>query len=87
MIQITDNAAKAIQQSLMDEGKNPEQDYLRVAVQGGGCSGMTYKLDFTNDLAEGDEVYTHEGIKVVVDHKSMLFLHGLTLDFTSGLNG
>lgn len=89
MINITDNAAKAIVTTMREEGRDPSEQYMRVAVQGGGCSGLSYKLEFSDDLAEGDEVFAHEGegIKVAVDIKSMLFVHGLTLDFTSGLNG
>jgi iron-sulfur cluster assembly protein len=89
MINITDNAAKAIVGTMQEEGRDPGRQYMRVAVQGGGCSGLSYKLEFSDQLSEGDEVFAHEatGIKVAVDKKSMLFLHGLTLDFTSGLNG
>jgi iron-sulfur cluster assembly protein len=87
MIHITDNAARAILANMESEGRDPGKDYLRVAIQGGGCSGLTYKLGWEDTLQEGDEVFTHEGVKVLVDQKSLLFLHGLTLDFTSGLNG
>lgn len=89
MVHITDNAAKAILSNLAEEKRDPATNYLRVAVQGGGCSGLSYKLAFEDSLREGDEVFTHEGegVKIVVDNKSLLFLHGLTLDFSSGLNG
>jgi len=87
MIQITENAREAIVKSMQDEGRDPGEAYLRVGVKGGGCSGMSYKLEFTDDLREGDEVYSSGDARIVVDSKSMLFLHGLTLDFTMGLNG
>ena len=87
MIHITENAARAILRNMVADGKEPGRDYLRVAVQGGGCSGLTYKLDWDDTLKEGDEVFSHEGAKILVDQKSLLFLHGLTLDFTTGLNG
>lgn len=89
MIQITEKAANAISSTIEDEGRDPQNSYLRVAVQGGGCSGLSYQLEFTDELKEGDEVFGHDehGIKVICDSKSMLFLHGLTLDFTGGLNG
>lgn len=89
MINITENAAKAIAQTMETEGRDPQAQYMRVAVQGGGCSGLSYKLEFTDEVGEGDEIFglDEHGVKVVCDQKSMLFLHGLTLDFTSGLNG
>ena len=87
MIQITDRARDAILGALSDEGKPADSVYLRVAVAGGGCSGMSYKLEFVEDLREGDEVFRAGDARVVVDNKSMLFLHGLTLDHSAGLNG
>jgi len=87
MIQITDRARDAILRTLSEEGRDTAGTYLRVGVQGGGCSGLSYKLEFDSALHEGDEVFRHGEARVVVDNKSMLFVHGLTLDFTSGLNG
>ena len=87
MIHITDKARDAIVHTMHDEGREPGQAYLRVGVQGGGCSGLSYKLEFTDELRDGDEVYKSGDARIVVDSKSMLFLHGLTLDFTTGLNG
>lgn len=61
---------------------------LRVMVVGGGCSGMSYKLGFDNaPLADSDKVFEKDGVKIVVDAKSYLFLSGTELDFTDGLNG
>lgn len=61
---------------------------LRVQVVGGGCSGMSYKLGFENAApSASDKVFEYEGIKVLVDPKSFLFLQGMTLDFSDGLNG
>ncbi len=87
MIEITDRAKKAIADSMKDEGRDPANAFLRVGVQGGGCSGMSYKLEFDDQLREGDELYGGDEARIAVDPKSMLFLHGLTLDHTSGLNG
>jgi iron-sulfur cluster assembly protein len=87
MINITERAAKAIVDVLEQEQRDPQSTFLRVGVQGGGCSGLSYKLEFDASLREGDEVFREGGARIVVDAKSMLFLHGLTLDHTSGLNG
>ena len=87
MIHITDEARDAILEALRDESLEPGRHYLRVGVQGGGCSGLSYKMKFDSELAEGDEVFSSGDARVVVDGKSMLFLHGLTLHHTKGLNG
>lgn len=87
MISITDDARDAILESLSSDGLDPSNNYLRVGVQGGGCSGLSYQLKFDNELGEGDEVFAAGDARIVVDGKSMLFLHGLTLHHTKGLNG
>jgi iron-sulfur cluster assembly protein len=60
---------------------------VRVGVKGGGCSGLMYELDFDTNVLEGDQVFEDNGIKVVVDKKSFLYLVGTELDYTGGLNG
>lgn len=87
MIEITETARDAILEALQGEGKAPDNAYLRVGVKGGGCSGLSYHMEFTEELREGDEIFQAGDARVLVDAKSMLFLHGLTLDHTSGLNG
>ena len=62
--------------------------FLRMGVRGGGCSGMTYDLQFDSELRKHDKQFEVEGVKVVVDVKSYLYLNGTTLDFvTQGLTG
>jgi len=56
-------------------------------VEGGGCSGLSYKLEFDNVLKEGDQVFEDKGIKIAVDRKSFLYLVGTELQYTGGLNG
>ncbi|MCX7727937.1 MAG: iron-sulfur cluster insertion protein ErpA [Bacteroidia bacterium] len=86
MITITENAKnKALE--LMKAENRPEGTFIRVAVEGGGCSGLTYKLEFDNQLKENDKVFEDKGIKIVVDKKSFLYLVGTELDYTDGLNG
>ena len=60
---------------------------LRVSVVGGGCSGLSYKLDFQEAPQEGDKVFAQDGVKVFVDTKSALYLKGMTLNYSGGLNG
>lgn len=65
---------------------NTENKALRISVVGGGCSGLSYRLTF-DDPKTGDKVLGYEGFIIVVDQKSALFLKGMTLDFSDGLNG
>ena len=61
--------------------------FIRVGVEGGGCSGLSYKLEFDTSSKDGDKVFEDKGIKIVCDKKSFLYLIGTELDFTDGLNG
>ena len=85
MIKVTDNAKKQAIRLMEDENK--EGYFIRVGVQGGGCSGLMYQLTFDNEMKEDDKEFFDNDIKVVVDKKSFLYLVGTTLDFSGGLNG
>jgi iron-sulfur cluster assembly protein len=85
MITVTDTAKKQALRLMEDDGK--DGFFIRVGVEGGGCSGLMYQLTFDNEEKEGDKAIVDNGIKVVVDKKSYLYLIGTTLDFSGGLNG
>ncbi|HNR18425.1 MAG: iron-sulfur cluster assembly accessory protein [Bacteroidetes bacterium] len=86
MITVTEKAKeKAIE--LMEKDGKPVEAFIRVGVEGGGCSGLSYKLEFDTEIKEGDKVFEDKGIKIVCDRKSFLYLVGTELDFTDGLNG
>ena len=85
MITVTPNAVKQIKRFQEDEGM--EAGGLRIAVVGGGCSGLSYKLDFQKVPQTGDKVFELEGVKLFVDPKSFLYVKGLELDYSGGLNG
>lgn len=86
MISVTDRAKNQIVQLRSDEG-HTESHNIRVSVKGGGCSGLMYDLHFDNQTLDGDQIFEDNGVKVLVDKKSLLYLLGTTLDFTDGLNG
>ncbi|MCB9244894.1 MAG: iron-sulfur cluster assembly accessory protein [Flavobacteriales bacterium] len=86
MITVTDTALHKLQELRSEEGLSKEY-FLRVSVVGGGCSGLSYKLDFDNESREGDQVFESNGEKIVCDMKSFLYLCGTELDFSDGLNG
>jgi iron-sulfur cluster assembly protein len=87
MMTITERAVQAIRDSIVDENKSVADWYLRVSVKGGGCSGMMYDLSIEAEQNEADTIVEYDNVRVLIDPKSKLFLHGLTLDFTTGLNG
>ncbi|MCC6252967.1 MAG: iron-sulfur cluster assembly accessory protein [Bacteroidia bacterium] len=86
MITVSENA-KERALFLIKEEKRPADSFIRVGVEGGGCSGLSYKLEFDNKLNEGDMQFEDKGIKIVVDKKSFLYLVGTELDYSGGLNG
>lgn len=86
MIYVSDKAKERILEIFKTENLD-EKSFLRVGVIGGGCSGLSYKLDFDNELQQGDQVFEDKGIRIVTDLKSFLYLCDTTLDFTDGLNG
>jgi iron-sulfur cluster assembly protein len=87
MIQVTEKAIQEIKR-IQKEDPTATGTALRVMVVGGGCSGMSYKLGFDGQpAAPTDKQFEMGGVKVLVDSKSYLFLDGLTLDFTDGLEG
>jgi len=86
MITITEKAKERIIEIRKNEGHS-EDFQVRVAVQGGGCSGLMYDLAFDNKESDGDHIYEDKGVKIFVDRKSLLYLMGTTLDFSDGLNG
>ena len=86
MVTITDKAKEKVL-SLMQEAGLDDSYFLRVSVKGGGCSGLSYNLDFDNEEKTGDQFFEDNGIKITLDMKSFLYLAGTELDFTDGLNG
>jgi iron-sulfur cluster assembly protein len=85
-VEITEKAAEKIKYFAEKDGMT-ENVGLRVAVKGGGCSGMTYDLDITDQELDSDKVVEQFGVKVMVDKRSYIFLVGTVLDFSDGLNG
>ena len=80
-IQVTENALKKIRSAMVKESVSPEQGGLRLGVQGGGCSGLTYNLRFDTQPRERDRVFQFGDVRVFVDPKSFIYLHGMTLDY------
>lgn len=86
-LSITARAATRLHEVALNEGVDPTSTYLRVAVKPGGCSGLTYDLGWDTATGEGDELAEIEGLRVVMDLKSRLYMDGTELDFSDGLEG
>lgn len=86
MLKVADSAKRRILEIVKEQKLSPEH-FIRVTVTSGGCSGLTYNMDFDTELKPDDQVFEDNGIKVVTDLKSFLYLCNSTLEFSDGLNG
>jgi len=84
-IHVTDRAIKRIRVAMAKENIAPDQGGLRLGVQGGGCSGLSYNIRFDTQPRERDRVYDYDGVRVFVDPKSFIYLNGMTLDYEETL--
>jgi iron-sulfur cluster assembly protein len=85
MVTVSEGAAKKLNSLIEESGfKTP---YVRVAVKGGGCSGLSYDLSFDTDQQPADTLAEDKGVQILIDMKSLLYLYGTELDFSDGLNG
>lgn len=88
MIGVSDKALNHLLEIMVSEGISPDTHFLRVGVKGGGCSGLSYVMDFDDTKTDKDDEFIVDGgLKVIVDKKSLLYLYGTTLTFSDGLNG
>ena len=84
-IAVTDKAAEKLCELMVAEKKDPTVYGLRLGVQGGGCSGLTYNIRFDTQPRERDRIYQFGDVRVFVDPKSFIYLHGMTLDYQETL--
>ena len=87
MIKVSDTARTKISQLMSEDGFSIDQDFVRVGVKSGGCSGLSYELNFDGVIGENDKVFEQNNVKIAVDKKSFLYLVGTTLEYSGGLNG
>jgi iron-sulfur cluster assembly protein len=84
-VKVTEKALARIRIAMEKEGISPSQGGLRLGVQGGGCSGLSYSVRFDTKPRERDRVYDYDGVRIFVDPKSFLYLHGMVLDYEETL--
>tara|TARA_R110000868_G_scaffold25257_2_gene98556 strand:+ start:366 stop:695 length:330 start_codon:yes stop_codon:yes gene_type:complete len=87
MVNVSDTAANQLLNIFLEDNKDPKENYVRVGVKSGGCSGLSYILDFEEKVLEDDKVVESNGITLVINKRSLLYLIGTTLEYSSGLNG
>ncbi len=87
MIKVSDSARDRLSNLMKESGKDLADTYVRVGVSSGGCSGLSYNLDFDSEMKEDDKLFEDQGVKIVVEKKSFLYLVGTTLEYSGGLNG
>jgi iron-sulfur cluster assembly protein len=84
-IQVTDRALKRIRVAMAKENVSPVEGGLRLGITGGGCSGLSYHIRFDTQPRERDRIYNFEDIRIFVDPKSFIYLHGMILDYEETL--
>ena len=87
MITLTESAKEKALKLFSESNLDPTTSFIRVGVKGGGCSGLSYVLDFDSEMKPGDQEFEDKGVKIVCDKKSLLYLLGTELDHSDGLNG
>ncbi len=87
MIKVSETAKKRVVNLMTEEGFDASTDFVRVGVKSGGCSGLSYELNFDKSAAENDKVFEDNAVRIIVDKKSFLYLIGTTLEYSGGLNG
>ncbi len=86
MIYLSPQAKERIEKLRTEDGLSPAA-FIRVAVTSGGCSGLSYQMDFDQSMQPDDQIFEDKGEKIVTNLRSLLYLYGSTLDFSEGLNG
>ena len=84
-VQVTERALKRIRVAMAKEGVSPIEGGLRLGIQGGGCSGLSYNIRFDSQPRERDRIYQFDDVRIFVDPKSFLYLHGMVLDYEETL--
>ncbi|MCK0123342.1 iron-sulfur cluster assembly accessory protein [Gelidibacter sp. F2691] len=87
MIKVSESAKKKVVELMTEDGYNTSTDFVRVSVKSGGCSGLSYDLKFDKSQDNEDKIFEDNGVRIIVDKKSFLYLIGTTLEYSGGLNG
>ncbi|MEO5789868.1 MAG: HesB/IscA family protein [Gelidibacter sp.] len=87
MIKVSETAKKKVIELMSEDGFDYATDFVRVGVKSGGCSGLSYDLKFDKSQKDEDKIFEDNGVRIIIDKKSFLYLIGTTLEYSGGLNG
>ncbi len=87
MIKVSESAKQKLISLMAEEGYNTDDHFVRVGVKSGGCSGLSYDLNFDQNNQDSDKIFEDNGVKIAVNKSSFLYLVGTTLEYSGGLNG
>ena len=87
MVKVDSSAKEKVNALMREEGFVPSKSFVRVGVKSGGCSGLSYELNFDTQVQSDDKIFEDNEVKIVVNKKSLLYLAGTTLEYSGGLNG
>ncbi len=87
MIKVSEEAKNKIASLMQEEGSSIEESFVRVGVTSGGCSGLSYNLVFDKEQKPEDKIFEDNNVRILIDKKSFLYLVGMTLEYSGGLNG
>ncbi|WP_127844597.1 HesB/IscA family protein [Psychroflexus aestuariivivens] len=87
MIKVSEEAKQKISNLMAEEGYNVDNHFVRVGVKSGGCSGLSYELNFDQIQKDDDKIFEDNNVKIVINKSSFLYLVGTTLEYSGGLNG
>ncbi|MEO0900956.1 MAG: iron-sulfur cluster assembly accessory protein [Bacteroidota bacterium] len=87
MIKVSETAKQKVVALMTEEGFDSDTDFVRVGVKSGGCSGLSYELNFDKAVGDTDKLFEDNQVRIIVDKKSFLYLVGTTLEYSGGLNG
>lgn len=87
MITVSESARNKLETLMKEEGYSLLDAYVRVGVTSGGCSGLSYNLKLDTEMKDEDKIFEDQGVRILIDKKSFLYLVGTTLEYSGGLNG
>lgn len=87
MVYISNTAKEKIVELMNSEGLSPQESFLRIGVKSGGCSGLSYDLSFDNKQEMDDNIFEYDNVKILINKDDLLYLDGIQLEYSGGLNG
>lgn len=87
MIKVSETAKQKLISLMSEDGTSLNESFVRIGVESGGCSGLSYRLSFDKNSEPADSIFEDNGVKILIDYKSFLYIEGTVLEYSGGLNG